>query len=60
MYEVETVPHSYIPLVHIVLSIDLYMAILLFVGSFDFRPSSQYMLVNIIPSCFRFMYMYLR
>jgi hypothetical protein len=29
----------------------------LFVESFDLCPSNQYMLVKVIPSCFRFMKM---
>jgi hypothetical protein len=30
------------------------MRSLLLVESFDFRPSNQYILVRVIPSCFRF------
>jgi hypothetical protein len=30
------------------------MRSLLFVESFDFRPSNQYVLVRVIPSCFHF------
>jgi hypothetical protein len=30
------------------------MRSLLLVESFDFRPSNQYILVRLIPSCFRF------
>jgi hypothetical protein len=32
----------------------------LFVESFDFRPSSQRILVSVIPSCFRFVNMFRR
>jgi hypothetical protein len=51
MFHVEVIPHSCIPSVQIGLSIALCMRILL---SFDFRPSYQYSLVSVIPSCFRF------
>jgi hypothetical protein len=40
--------------VQIGLSVALYMRILLLEESFDFRPSSQCILVVVIPSCFRF------
>jgi hypothetical protein len=30
------------------------------VDSFDLHPSNQYILVRVIPSCFRFVNMYLR
>jgi hypothetical protein len=53
MLEVEAVPQSCIPYVQIDLSIVLYMRSLLLVESFDFRPSNQYILVRMIPSCFR-------
>jgi hypothetical protein len=36
------------------MDIVLYMRSLLFVESFDFRPSDQYSLVWVIPSCFPF------
>jgi hypothetical protein len=36
------------------------MRILLLMESFDFRPSSQCILVCVIPSCFRFVNMCLR
>jgi hypothetical protein len=36
------------------------MRILLLVGGFDFSPSSQCILVSVIPSCFRFVNMCLR
>jgi hypothetical protein len=39
---------------HIGLNIVLYMRGLLLVESFDLRPSNQYILVRVIPSCFRF------
>jgi hypothetical protein len=45
--------------VQIGLSIALYKRSLLFVESFDLRPSNQYTLVRVIPSCFRFTKMYL-
>jgi hypothetical protein len=32
----------------------IYMRSLLIVESFHFRPSNQYILVRVIPSCFRF------
>jgi hypothetical protein len=47
--EVEAVPHSCIPEVQIALSIPLYKRSLLFVESFDLRPSNQYMLVRVFP-----------
>jgi hypothetical protein len=50
--EVEAVPQSCIPQVQIGLSIVLYMRSLLLVESFDLRPSNQYILVRVIPSCF--------
>jgi hypothetical protein len=53
MLEVEVVPLICIPQVQIGLSIVLYMRSLLLVESFDFRPSNQYILVKVIPSCFR-------
>jgi hypothetical protein len=40
--------------VQVGLSIVLYMRSLLFVESFDLRPSKQYILVRMIPSSFRF------
>jgi hypothetical protein len=52
MLEVEAVPQSCIP---IGLSIALYKRSLLFVESFD-----HYILVKVIPSCFRFAEMCLR
>jgi hypothetical protein len=54
MLEVESVPQSCIPQVQIGLNIDLYMRSLLLVERFDLRPSNQYILVRVIPSCFRF------
>jgi hypothetical protein len=54
MLEVEAIPQSCIPLVQIGLSIVLYMRSLLLVESFDLRPSNQYILVKVIPSCFHF------
>jgi hypothetical protein len=54
MLEVEAIPQSCIPYVQIGLSIVLYMRSLLLVESLDFRPSNQYILVRVIPSCFRF------
>jgi hypothetical protein len=54
MFEVEAVPQSFISSVHIGLSIVLYMRSLLLVDSFDLRPSNPYILVRVIPSCFRF------
>jgi hypothetical protein len=59
MLEVEAVPQSCIPQVQIGLSIILYMRSLLLVESSDLRPSKQYILVRVIPSCFRFAKMYL-
>jgi hypothetical protein len=53
MLEVEAVPQSCIPY-QIGLSIVLYMRNFLLVESFDLRPSNQYSLVGVIPSCFRF------
>jgi hypothetical protein len=43
--------------VEIGLSIVLYMRSLLLVESFDLRPSNQYILERVIPSCFRFVKM---
>jgi hypothetical protein len=54
MLEVETVPQSCISQVQIDLSIVLYMRSLLLLESFTLRPSNQYILVRVIPSCFRF------
>jgi hypothetical protein len=54
MLKGEAIPQSCIPQVQIGLSIVLYMRSLLFVESFDFRPSNQYILVRVIPNCFRF------
>jgi hypothetical protein len=54
MLEVEAIPHGCIPYVQISLSIVLYMRSLLLVESFDLLPSNQYILVRVIPSCFRF------
>jgi hypothetical protein len=54
MLEVEAVPQSCIPYVQIGLNIALYMRSLLLVEGFDFLPSNQYILVRVIPSCFRF------
>jgi hypothetical protein len=60
MFEVEAVPHRCIPQVQIGLSIALYIGILLLVESLDFRPSSECILVTVIPSCFRFVNMCLQ
>jgi hypothetical protein len=57
VFEVEAVPHSCIPQVQMGLSIALCMRILLLVKSFNFRPSSQYILVSVIRSWFRFVNM---
>jgi hypothetical protein len=54
MLEVEAVPQSCIPKVQIGLSIVLYMRSLLLVESSNFCPTNQYILVRVIPSCFRF------
>jgi hypothetical protein len=50
MLEAEAIPHSCIPFGF---SIALYMRVLLLVESSDLRPSSQCILVIVIPSCFR-------
>jgi hypothetical protein len=60
MLEVETVTYSCIPQVKICLGIALDMRMLLVVDSFDFRPSSQCILVSVIPSCLCFVNMCLR
>jgi hypothetical protein len=39
------------------LSIVLQMRSLLFIESFDLHPGNQYILVKVIPSCFRFVKM---
>jgi hypothetical protein len=52
--EVEAVPQSFIPKVQIGLSSVLYTRSLLLVEGFDLRPSNQYILVRVIPSCFHF------
>jgi hypothetical protein len=54
MLEVEAVPKSCIPNVQISFGIASYMRSLLFVESFDLRPSNQYILVMMIPSSFPF------
>jgi hypothetical protein len=54
LLDLEAVPQSCILYVQIGLSIALYNRSLLFVGSFDLRPSNQYILVRVIPSCFCF------
>jgi hypothetical protein len=54
MLEVEALPQSCIPQVQIGLSNVLYMRSLLLVESSDLPPSNQYILVMMIPSCFRF------
>jgi hypothetical protein len=57
MQEVDAVPQSCIPYVQIGLSIAIFMRSLLLVESFDLCPSSQYILVRVGPSCFRFVKM---
>jgi hypothetical protein len=49
-----SVPQSCILQVQIGLSNVLYIRSLLFVESFDFRPSNKYILVRAIPSFLRF------
>jgi hypothetical protein len=60
MSEVVSVPHGCTPEVQIGLSVALYMRIFLLVESFDFRPSSQCILVSVISSFFRTVNMCLR
>jgi hypothetical protein len=50
---VKAVPQTCIQYIQIGLNIIL-MRILLLVESFDLLPSNQYILVRVIPSCFRF------
>jgi hypothetical protein len=52
--EVESVSQSCIPYVQIDLSVVLFLRRLLPVESFGLSLSSQYILVRVIPSCFRF------
>jgi hypothetical protein len=54
MLEIKAMSQSCIPQVQIGWRIAFYMRILLLAKSFDFRPSSQYIVVGVIPSCFRF------
>jgi hypothetical protein len=54
MLEVEAVSQSCISQVQIGLSIILYMRSLLPIESFDLHPSIKFILVRVIPSCFRF------
>jgi hypothetical protein len=54
MLEIEDVPQSCIPYVQVGLSIISCMRSYLLVGRFDLSPSKQYILVRVIPSCFRF------
>jgi hypothetical protein len=57
MFEMEAVPYSCIPWVHIGLRIAFYRRILLLVESFDFSPSSQCILVDVTPTCYHFVNM---
>jgi hypothetical protein len=54
MLEVEAVPQSCIPLSPDLFEYCFIYENLLLVESFDFRLSNQYILVRVIPSCFRF------
>jgi hypothetical protein len=60
VFEVEAVPNNFIPYVQIGYRIALYMKTFLLVESFDFRSSSQCVLVIVIPSCICFVSMCLR
>jgi hypothetical protein len=54
-FRLEVEPHPRVVFqVQIGLSIVLYMRSLFLVESCDLRPSSQYILVRVIPSCFHF------
>jgi hypothetical protein len=54
------VPQNFYSQIQIGLGLALYIRILLYVENFDLSPSSQYIVVSVIPSRFRFGNMRLR